>query len=71
MSQTAIDIDAMTPSDRLDLIEQLWASLDPEDVPMPDSHRVELDRRLDAADRQAWEMTTPEALMKRLRKRSR
>jgi putative addiction module component (TIGR02574 family) len=33
--------------DRLKLIEDLWDSLASEDVPVPDWHKEELDRRLD------------------------
>lgn len=36
------------PADeRLKLLEEIWDSLSPEDVPVPDWHQVELDRRLD------------------------
>ena len=36
------------PADeRLKLLEDLWDSLSPDDVPMPDWHKEELDRRLD------------------------
>jgi putative addiction module component (TIGR02574 family) len=36
-------------SERLQLLEDIWDSLaaTPEDVPMPEWHRAELDRRLD------------------------
>ena len=46
---TPSDIRAMPVADRLDLIAELWDSLDTEaaDVPLPDWHREELDRRLD------------------------
>ncbi len=41
-----IDIQAMTPEERLELIEELWASLDPEDIPVSDEVKAELERRL-------------------------
>ncbi len=41
-----IDIQAMTPEERLELIEELWASLDPEDIPVSDEVNAELERRL-------------------------
>ena len=44
---TNIDIKRMSVDERLALIEQLWDSLDPEDVPLTDEERAELDRRLD------------------------
>jgi putative addiction module component (TIGR02574 family) len=46
-----IDIQQLNPSEKLDLIAQLWDSLPNslESLPIPDSHREELDRRLAAA----------------------
>jgi putative addiction module component (TIGR02574 family) len=63
MSATIQDlgIDRMSPEDRLRLIEEIWDSLSPSDLPaIPESHRQELDRRLAAADANpaaasAWE----------------
>jgi putative addiction module component (TIGR02574 family) len=39
----------LPPSERLKLLEEIWDSLatTPEDVPIPDWHKAELDRRLD------------------------
>ena len=39
----------LPPSERLKLLEEIWDSLAtaPEDVPIPDWHKAELDRRLD------------------------
>ena len=37
----------LPPSDRLKLLEEIWDSLAAEDVPVPDWHKEELDRRLD------------------------
>ena len=39
----------LPPSERLKLVEEIWDNLSatPEDVPIPDWHREELDRRLD------------------------
>jgi putative addiction module component (TIGR02574 family) len=39
----------LPPSERLQLLGDIWDSLavTPEDVPVPDWHREELDRRLD------------------------
>ena len=40
----------LPPSERLKLVEEIWDSLaaTPNDVPIPDWHREELDRRLDS-----------------------
>ena len=37
----------LPPGERLKLLEEIWDSLAPEDVPVPDWHKEELDRRLD------------------------
>jgi putative addiction module component (TIGR02574 family) len=39
------DLLRLLPDQRLDLIEAVWDSLDPVDVPMPDGHRDVLDER--------------------------
>ncbi len=47
---TSFAIDKLSPAERLDLIGQLWDSLDEIDTPMTAAQRAELDRRLDGAD---------------------
>lgn len=49
-----IDIQALSPAQRLELIELLWDSLasTPEAIPFTDAQRAELDRRLDDLDRE-------------------
>ena len=49
MSKPALDIERLTPDERLELMEQLWESLrkDPSSVPLTDAQREELGRRLD------------------------
>lgn len=39
------DLLKLSPSERLLLAQDLWDSLNPEDVPLSDSQKVELDRR--------------------------
>ncbi len=52
MARPAIDIDKLGVDERLDLIEAIWDSLssDPDQIPVPDSHKAELDKRLDRVD---------------------
>ena len=45
-----LGIDRLTVEHRLHLISEIWDSLSHESVPIPASHREELDRRLAAAD---------------------
>lgn len=47
----ALNIDDLTPSERLDLIGRLWDSLSDEQVPLTDEERDLLDERLDRIDR--------------------
>jgi putative addiction module component (TIGR02574 family) len=50
MSMPAIDIDSMSPEERVRLIAELWDSL-PTDAPeLSDAERAELDRRLEDLD---------------------
>lgn len=65
MTRPALDIEQLTPAERLDLIEQLWDSLSEDDVPISDAQRTELERRLDALDREGpigvpWEQLRDE-----------
>jgi putative addiction module component (TIGR02574 family) len=50
MSKPAVDIERLSPAERLDLIERLWDSLSEDDVPVTDAQHRELERRLDALD---------------------
>lgn len=49
---SVLNIEAMTVSERLDLIGELWDSIPDsvEAMPIPDSHRELLDQRMRAAD---------------------
>jgi putative addiction module component (TIGR02574 family) len=46
------ELRALPVADRLKLIEDLWDSIetDAEALPLPDWHRTEIDRRLDALE---------------------
>lgn len=48
MANPAFDIDRLTPTERLDLIEKLWDSFSGEEVPVTEAQREELERRLHA-----------------------
>jgi len=52
MSIPAIDINKLSPEERLALIAELWDSLraETDTVPVPPAHQKELDRRLDELD---------------------
>ena len=49
MAKPTLDIERLSPDERLELMEQLWESLreDPSSIPLTEAQREELDRRLD------------------------
>jgi putative addiction module component (TIGR02574 family) len=53
MPTSHIDIGRLSVDERLGLVEELWASLaeKPHAIPMTSAQRAELDRRLDAVER--------------------
>jgi putative addiction module component (TIGR02574 family) len=51
MGDPAFDISGLTPDERLELIEHLWDSLTPEQVPLTEAQQEELQRRLERLDR--------------------
>ena len=42
----AIDYSHMTVAEKLDLIGEIWNSIEPEDVPLTDEQAAEIDRRI-------------------------
>jgi len=63
MAKLEIDINKLTPEERLDLIEELWDSLspDPAKIPLTNAQVKELDRRVAETDADdslgiPWEM---------------
>ena len=69
---SAIDIASLKPGERLRLIEELWESLSatPEQVPLTDAQRAELDRRLDEVDRDGPTGIPWEEVYSRIRSRA-
>lgn len=59
-------IEAMSAAQRLELIGKIWDTLDPDDVPLTDEQKRELDRRLDDHARDPggipWEQVRRELL---------
>lgn len=51
MAKPALDLTALTLEEKLELIDDLWGSLGPEDLALTNDQQAELDRRLDALDR--------------------
>lgn len=68
-SMKAFGLDQLTPADRMVLVEELWDSLAtaPEQVPMTDAQREDLQRRLDAYRDSPQAGSTWEEVKSRLR----
>ena len=45
MGSTRVDISNLSPAERLQLVEELWDSLAPSDIPLTPAQAEELDRR--------------------------
>ena len=73
MSKPALNIDALSCAERLQLIEQLWESLRqlPDTVPLTHAQREELDRRLDDLERSGNDGTPWEEVLQQIRSRPR
>jgi len=52
MTQRVVDVEQLTPEEQLDLIGELWDRLSkaPENVPLSEAQRAEIDRRSDELD---------------------
>jgi putative addiction module component (TIGR02574 family) len=61
MAKPALDLSSLTPDEKLELIDDLWGSLKPEDFSLTAEQQAELDRRLKRLDREgpvgnSWEV---------------
>src|SRR5512146_1886344 len=52
VTKPAIDLSKLTPDEKLELIDELWQSVRPEDLVLTPETRAELDRRLEKLDRE-------------------
>lgn len=66
MSEPAIDVQKLSPEERLKLLERLWESLTDQDLPLTGPQREELDRRLDELDREGPRGIPWEEVLQRL-----
>lgn len=72
MSKPVLNIDDLSPEERLELIEQLWESLRelPGAVPLTGAQQEELDRRLDELEREGPEGIPWEKVLEQIRMRA-
>ncbi|MBK9129821.1 MAG: addiction module protein [Phycisphaerales bacterium] len=66
-----IDVKHLSAKDRLNLIEQIWDSLEAEDVPVTEAQKAELDRRIDEMDRDGERGIPWDDVLNRIRGRAR
>ena len=59
-----------SPQQKIELIDELWASTPPEAVPTPETHITELNRRLDALGRDPTMALSPQEARARIRQRT-
>jgi len=72
VTKPALDLGKLTRDERLELLEELWDSLSSESEPLPltEEQEAELDRRLDALDREGAVGVSAEELRERIGNRS-
>lgn len=66
-----IDFSHLSPEERLDLIGEIWDSLEAEHVPLTPAQAAEIDRRLDTADEDAKHARSADVVLEELRARYR
>lgn len=73
MGKAAVDIDALSRDEQLELLDQLWQSLgrDPGILPLSQAHTQELDRRLDDLEEEGPVGIAWDDLVEQIRARSR
>lgn len=72
MSTTSFDISNLTTEERLGLLEKLWESFEahPESLPLTDSQREELDRRIEDMERDGSIGIPREEVVRRIKSKS-
>ena len=70
MTNSKIVVKDLSAEERLNLIEQIWDSLQAEDVPVTEKQKAELDRRIEEMDRDGKRGIPWEEVMDRIRGRS-
>jgi len=63
-------LQAASPAEKIALIDELWASIPIESLPMPASHLAELDRRVAAVRTDPTRALTPEEARQRIRSKT-
>lgn len=61
------ELQAASPEEKIELIDELWASIPRETLPSPQSHLRELDQRVAAVQKDPSRALTPEEARQRIR----
>lgn len=59
-----------TPEEKIELIDEIWASIPAESVTTPESHIAELNRRMARVEEEPGKVLTPDEARARLRART-
>ena len=70
VTKSKIDVKDLSAEERLNLIEQIWDSLEAEDVPVTECQTAELDRRIEEMDRDGERGIPWEDVLDRIRGRA-
>ena len=72
MARPAVNFEALSVEERLKLLEQVWESLSqkPENVPITEAQRAELDRRLDELKREGVTGIPWDEVLRQIRQRT-
>ena len=70
VTRSDVDISKLSPKDRLALLEEIWDSLTPDDVPLTEPQRRELDQRLDDLEQDGQPGIPWEEVLRRIRERA-
>ena len=71
MANPEIDVKHLSAEDRLNLIKQIWDSLEAEHVPVTEAQKAELDQRIDDMDRDGERGIPWDDVLNRIRGRAR
>jgi putative addiction module component (TIGR02574 family) len=70
VTNSRIDVKALSAEERLNLIEEIWDSLEADDVPVTEAQKAELDRRIEKMDRDGERGIPWEDVLERIRGRA-
>jgi putative addiction module component (TIGR02574 family) len=70
MTNSKVDVRQLSPSERLRLLDEIWDSLEADDVPVTASQKAELDRRIEEMERDGGQGLPWEVVLDRIQGRA-